>query len=508
MEKRALFAVLLSVVAVVVWYSLFPPQAPEVREHPAATPAASTGGGEQPGGAGEGPTQGGGEAIGGEREEQLELEGEGFRAVLSNRGGVLVSWKLAAYRDEAGNPQELVGGAVPPLALDPPGPWNQALFRVERVGKGVVLTWADGRGRWVEKQVVPEGPYGLQVRVRAKGVGSPWRVVVASGLATWRSGGKPGALARADFLAGLGGKLERVAAGKEQRLPVPASASFVGAEDQYFLLVLLPQVFAGGELAGAQRVAVAAGKEEVFGLLLGAPKEHKLLKSFGRGLEETLSFGLFGFFSLLFLEVLRWIHGWSGNWGVGIVVLTAFIRLLLFPLTHKSTVAMRRMAQLQPKIKAIQERYQERAKRDPAVRTRMNQEIMELYRREGVNPLGGCLPMLVQIPILWALYTLFAFAIELRHQPFVLWIKDLSAKDPTYITPILMTASMVLQQRLAPQAGDPAQRRMFMLMPFVFGLMFMNFPSGLVLYWLVNNLLTIAQQLLTEKLLARSGRGA
>jgi YidC/Oxa1 family membrane protein insertase len=162
---------------------------------------------------------------------------------------------------------------------------------------------------------------------------------------------------------------------------------------------------------------------------------------------------------------------------------------------------MKRMAKLQPKIKAIQERYQERAKKDPAVRARMNQEIMELYRREGVNPMGGCLPMLVQIPILWALYTLFAFAIELRHQPFILWIKDLSAKDPTYITPILMTASMVLQQKLAPQTGDPAQRRMFMLMPFIFGLMFMNFPSGLVLYWLVNNLLTIGQQLLTERLL-------
>jgi YidC/Oxa1 family membrane protein insertase len=126
---------------------------------------------------------------------------------------------------------------------------------------------------------------------------------------------------------------------------------------------------------------------------------------------------------------------------------------------------------------------------------------MGLYKQEGVNPLGGCLPTLVQLPILWALYSLFAYAIELRHAPFVLWIQDLSAKDPTYVTPILMTASMVLQQRMTPQVGDPAQRRMFMLMPFIFGFMFMSFPAGLVLYWLVNNVLTIGQQLITERLL-------
>ena len=162
---------------------------------------------------------------------------------------------------------------------------------------------------------------------------------------------------------------------------------------------------------------------------------------------------------------------------------------------------MKRMQALQPKMKAIQDRYKERAKKDPNVRARMNQEVMALYKQEGVNPMGGCLPMLVQMPILWALYYLFAQAIELRQAPFVFWIKDLAAKDPTYITPILMTASMVLQQRMAPQMGDPAQRRMFMLMPFIFGFMFMSFPSGLVLYWLVNNLFTIGQQVLTERMM-------
>jgi len=133
--------------------------------------------------------------------------------------------------------------------------------------------------------------------------------------------------------------------------------------------------------------------------------------------------------------------------------------------------------------------------------------MMALYKEEGVNPMGGCLPMLVQLPILWALYTLFLNAIELRHAPFFGWIQDLSAKDPYYITPILMTATMWLQQRLAPQVGDPQQQRIMRMLPFIFGFMFLQFPSGLVLYWLTNNVLTIIQQEVTFRLLGERGKG-
>lgn len=501
MERRALIAVLLSVVAIVVWYGLFPPTpVPLVKEEVAEA---------EQGAAGEKSlssevtevNEGPWEKIRGTQEELITLEGEDFRAVVSNRGGVLRSWTLLKYRDEKGNPQELVSGGVAPLSLEPSGPWNENLWQVVREEGLVVLRWANGEGLWLEKRLEAAPEYGLRITLRALGFPGKLRMVVSSGLATWASVGKRQALTRADLVGMAGGKLRRVGVGKGEEEIFGPGLRFLGAEDQYFLFVMVPEGPVSGKLLGRESMAVVEGGEEVAGLLLGLPKEHKLLKSLNHGLEETLSFGLFGFFSIIFLEVLRWIHGWSGNWGVGIILLTAGIRLLLFPLTHKSTVAMRRMSKLQPKMKAIQERYQEKAKKDPAARQRMNQEIMELYRREGVNPMGGCLPMLVQIPILWALYTLFAFAIELRHQPFVLWIKDLSAKDPTYITPILMTASMVLQQRLAPQAGDPSQRRIFMLLPFVFGFMFMNFPSGLVLYWLVNNLLTIGQQFLTERLL-------
>jgi YidC/Oxa1 family membrane protein insertase len=232
------------------------------------------------------------------------------------------------------------------------------------------------------------------------------------------------------------------------------------------------------------------------GQYLGAPKEYDLLQSIGGGVERTLDFGLFGPISVFFLKALRWIYGHVSNYGLAIILLTLGIRILLFPLMHTSTVSMRKMAKIQPKAKEIQAKYKKK-KADPQSRTKMNQEMMALYKQEGVNPMAGCLPLLIQLPLLWALYQLFLKAIELRHAPFMLWITDLSAKDPLYVTPVLMTATMWLQQRLAPQAGDPQQQRLMRMMPLIFGIMFLQFPSGLVLYWLTNNVITIIQQEIT-----------
>ena len=323
----------------------------------------------------------------------------------------------------------------------------------------------------------------------------------------------------------MNGKLERVSAAKLDRTQTLRGAvEFAGVEDQYFLVALLPvsgvdevRVSAVANKTGpTPEVAVVGVDGVVRGTVYAGPKEHQILSGYGRGLDETVSFGIFGFLSVGFLAALRWLYSWAGNWGVAIIVLTAGIRVLLFPLNHKSAVAMKKMQALQPKLKAIQDRYQERAKKDPNVRTRMNQEVMQMYKQEGVNPMGGCLPMLVQLPILWALYSLFAYAIELRQAPFLLWIHDLSIPDTMFVLPLgtfnfpfrplalLMGGSMFLQQRLAPQVGDPAQRRMFMMMPFLFTFMFYSFASGLVLYWLVNNIFTIGQQLITERMLAKA----
>ena len=517
MEKRALFAALLSGVVLVIWYAFFMPSPPPpspVVPPPAvsATPIGAVGAAAE---ALPTPTSASllapaPAAVAGESEERIEITGSGWHASVSSRGGIVRSFVLDEYKSDRGEPLDLAGSEGL-LAVAGAGPWNDELYAVERAGGGLLLRWSDGKGNWVEKAISPgAGRYALTTEVRAGGEPARLGVAVSSGIGGHDTAADRGSLGVGGAVVRVNGELERV---NPEKLEGPQElrgvVEFAGVQDQYFLVALLPDRALGSvrlEAVGAKGSAVAkvaaVGEAGVVqGTVYAGPKEHGTLTAYGRRLDETMSFGIFGFFSVMFLSALRWIHSWSGNWGVAIIVLTAGIRVLLFPLTHKSTVAMKRMQTVQPKLKAIQDRYQERAKKDPNVRARMNQEVMQLYKQEGVNPLGGCLPTLVQLPILWALYTLFAYAIELRHAPLALWIQDLSIKDPTYITPILMTASMVLQQRMTPQVGDPAQRKLFMLMPFIFGFMFMNFPAGLVLYWLVNNVLTIGQQVLTEKLM-------
>jgi YidC/Oxa1 family membrane protein insertase len=180
-------------------------------------------------------------------------------------------------------------------------------------------------------------------------------------------------------------------------------------------------------------------------------------------------------------------------------VVTFLIKVALYPLTHKQLLSMQKMQRVQPKMEAIRTKYAGKVKTDPQARTKMNEEMMALYKTEGVNPAGGCLPLLLQLPFLFAFYNLLARTIELRHAPFIFWIQDLAAKDPYYVTPILMTISMWLQQQMAPQTGDRVQRRILGALPFVWGFMFKDMPSGLVLYWLVQNILTIVQQILLDR---------
>jgi YidC/Oxa1 family membrane protein insertase len=536
MEKRALVAALLSGLVLLIWFTLFPSPKPGGKASeptpsttptpatvkPAATPAAASAGEVSPPQpvkpAGPPPARA-------EEPEQIPISGAGWKAVLDSRGAVLASFVLSAYRDDEGGPLDMVSGAGPrPLSMAVDGPWNREPFVVTRRGDVIDLQWSDGQGNWVEKRVSPgKGRYGIDVEVSVGGAPARGGTVIAVGRD--REAPKATRFGSVGAVVRVGGKLDRLNPSKLERpKELQGNVEFAGVEDHYFLGVFLPEAPGAAVTASAVKgrvgplaeVAVRGDGGGLKGLVYYGPKEHDVLVGYGRGLDETLSFGLFGVVSVAFLAALRWIHGWVANWGVAIIVLTAGIRLLLFPLTHKSTVAMRRMQTLQPKMKAIQERYKERAKRDPQVRSRMNQEMMALYKQEGVNPMGGCLPTLVQLPILWALYTLFANAIELRQAPFFLWISDLSIPDTLVTIPlggwqfplrplaVLMGASMFLQQKIAPQVGDPAQRRMFMMMPILFTVMFYSFPSGLVLYWLVNNVLTIGQQLVTESILRRT----
>ena len=222
-------------------------------------------------------------------------------------------------------------------------------------------------------------------------------------------------------------------------------------------------------------------------LVFIGPKEPQALKAAGHHLDKVVSFGFFNLLAQPLFVVLTFFYGFFKNYGVAIILLTVLIKIIFWPLTHKSYSSMKSMQKLQPEMQKMRDKY----KND---KERLNKEMMALYKTHRVNPLGGCLPMLVQIPVFFALYQVLLSSIALRHAPFAFWLTDLSAKDPYYITPLLMGASMFVQQKMTPTTADPMQAKIFMMMPIVFTFMFLNFPSGLVIYWLVNNLLTILQQ--------------
>jgi YidC/Oxa1 family membrane protein insertase len=226
-------------------------------------------------------------------------------------------------------------------------------------------------------------------------------------------------------------------------------------------------------------------------ILYAGTKELQVLEKSGHKLVRLMDYGWFGnkfaFLVKPLLKALQYFYEMFNNYGWAIIFVTIIIKIIFAPLTHKSFKSMKGMHKVQPYVKIIQERHK-------GDRQKMNEEMIELYKKHKVNPLGGCLPMLLQIPVFIGLYHALFFSIELRGAPFVGWVKDLSVADPYYVWPVIMGATMFLQQKLNPSIGDPMQQKIMMMLPIVFTFLFMSFPSGLVLYWTVNNILTISQQ--------------
>ena len=295
---------------------------------------------------------------------------------------------------------------------------------------------------------------------------------------------------------------------------VPGEHRWAALEDDYFIAALIPRP-AGPVIRGrAQDVAeaglvfrdveVGAGRNwEGRGDLYVGPKEWERLRALDVGLEEAQArnYGLFVwvlFPMWWFCVPLLWLMNFFGTWlpgqnyGVAIILLTVLVKVVFYPLSLKSMRSMKAMQALQPQVNALRSKY----KSDPQ---RVQREQMELFRKHGVNPVGGCLPMVVQIPIFYALYLTLQYSVELQGAPFMLWITDLSKKDPYYVLPILMGISMLIQQKMTPTVGDPRQAQIMLIMPVVFTFMFLEFPTGLVLYWLVNNCLSIGQQYLIDR---------
>ncbi|GAC1437252.1 MAG: membrane protein insertase YidC [Thermoanaerobaculia bacterium] len=446
-----------------------------------------------------------------------------FVAVFSNRGAQLVSFKLHKYKDKKSGDVELVKERPSsrsdfPFAIESQNGavasrLNAALYAVDVARddrdnvRSIAYHYA-GDGVSVTKTFKFGSAYLFDFHI-AVSPPIPYRTVIGPGLRVLGPDERDSRI----IITGNGivqreGSLDVLPREKGDRLRIYGPVDFVGVEDNYFLTVLRPKK---GDGAVLRRVDLQRGpevrKELYAGVNAGAdgvvagnaffgPKETKLLDRYG--LASTLQFGTFGIIARFLLDVLVWLNQATRNYGWAIIVLTIIIKVVLYPLQHKSIVSMKKMQKVQPKMEAIKNRYK-KARTDPEQRNKMNTEMMKLYQQEGINPMSGCIPIVLQLPILWGFYGLLSKAIELRGAPFLLWIHDLSDKDPFYVTPLLMTITMFIQTWITPTTGDASQRRIFLIMPLVFGFIFKDMPSGLVLYWLVQNILTIVQQMIMNK---------
>ncbi len=532
MERNAVLFLVLSVVIIIVYSLVVPPSPPPVPKPSVSTvdekPA-------QPQSLAARPAEGPLPVLEPGPERLVTVETDLYHATLSTRGAVITSWQLTRYtngptkKTPVGlfNPPEN-GAAMAPLAVVVEG--NDEALKAAVLNGPYALEGGDLRlsadhqtgelrfevrtptGQVVSKRLTfHHDSYEVDVEITTRQVAGPYRLMLGEnfGIRQWGDTTSVGYVGPTSQVDG------KIIQDKPSKLDQPAlhtgRVAWTALQDKYFLAALIPQesqVAVVAERFGERRVttglkdtAPADTGSRRYRLYAG-PKEYDRLVAMHIGIDSTIDFGwfIFGSWSLvrliaepLFL-ILKFLHTFLGNYGVAIMLLTALIKIVFIPLTHKSYVSMRAMSTLQPQLQALQKKY----KHDKA---RLNQEMMGLYKTNKVNPLGGCLPMVLQIPFFVAFFNILYTTIELRQAPFMLWITDLSEKDPSYVLPVLMGATMVLQQKLQPTTMDPRQAKLMLLMPVVFTFFFLSFPSGLVLYWMVNNLLSILQQYVTMKYL-------
>jgi YidC/Oxa1 family membrane protein insertase len=542
MEKRVLIAVLLSFVVLYAYQALVPPPPEPPPATKSAAPAAGSGASapgqtSAPGapGTAEAATPGREGAQPGEAEREVVVDSPDIHAVFTTRGGALKSWQLKKYADANGQPLDLVPHTVPADATRPFTLGAADAGIGARLGKGsftpsadavtvgagpqtLRFDYRDANGLTAEKTFTfsPAQPYVLTFSTNVTNNGQAvnpiveWGPALGTGIVmhsrTYNPPPQP--------LFFKDGKVSRVAHNKITAQPTEdGTFGFAGVDDHYFAtLAVSPgplhlqyqplDVPIPGVEDGAHFVLWSAkfGAPPQNARFFLGPKDFDILYSVDHDLVRTIDFGMFSWLVVPLLRALKWINGYIGNYGWSLITLTVLINLAMFPLRHKSVVSMRKMAEIQPEVKAIQDRYAKMKMSDPA-RQKMNVELMNLYRERGVNPASGCVPMLLTLPVLFAFYSLLAVAIELRGAPFIFWIRDLAAPDPLFVTPILMGITQLVQQKMVPAAADPTQQKMMLIMPVVFTAMFLWAPSGLVIYWTTTNLWGIGQQMITNKLI-------
>ncbi len=296
----------------------------------------------------------------------------------------------------------------------------------------------------------------------------------------------------------------------EKPIDAKKDYTYAGFDEEYFAFIWIPQEDAKPALvveaaqAALPIIRLKLDKADLPGKFYFGPRLGSLLKELNIKAEKIVDFGWFDIVAKPMLWGMNWVNRYTHNYGIDIILLTILIKIIFYPLSLKSYKSMKEMQKLQPQIAKLREKY----KND---KEKLNKEMMDIYKRKGINPLGGCLPMIIQIPVFFALYKVLIGAIEFRHAPFMLWINDLASPEdlfsftvagfeiPIRILPLVMGITQVLQQKMTPTTADPMQEKMMLFMPIIFTVMFWGFPSGLVLYWLVNNVISIAQQFYINK---------
>src|SRR5688500_14133780 len=552
MERRIFIAILLAALVMYGWQAFFPPPVPErplaSQTTPSATPAEATPPAATPPGvpaaeattpvAPPAPAAVTTEAA----EREIVVETASVQAVLSNRGGRLLHWRLKDYRDGAGAPVDLVPSNIP---ADQPKPFslqvddseltrrlNDAIYRVTGDVNGrvdaaqnpgtIVFEFQDASGlharkefRFDPRNFVVVFSATVMNGAQALNPGIAWGPGLSDAGAT--SGG--GSFFTGNYVQPpqaiyhRAGDVERLDRADVTEQPVhEGQFRFVGVDDHYFIAtavnpgqarieyhaLTLPGADATQRVLLSQTLRLPQPPENV--RFFAGPQRFDVLPAVGGELVRSINFGICAWLVVPLLSALKWLAGYIGNYGWAIILLTILLNIAMIYPRHKSVVAMRKMQAIQPEMKAIQDRYANLKATDPA-KQKMNTEIMNLYRERGVNPASGCVPMLFTMPVLLAFYSLLSMSIELRGAPFVGWIHDLSAADPFYVLPLLMGITMFWQQKITPSTADPTQQRIMMIMPVMFTAMMAFSPSGVVLYWFVSNLWAIGQQYFTNWLI-------
>lgn len=546
MERRVLLAIILSFLVLYGYQALFVPQ-PAKKESvaggpgSAATPSSSSPSvpvspsSVAPPGATSAASSGN-VVTGDATERDLQIENDRVIATFTNRGARLKSWRLKRYQDPGGQPLELVAhdladNVVLPFTLQvddenltrtldgsvyavsgvpPPGPIMAPTT--------LTFEFADSTGlRVVKTFAFAPASYVVTVTTTAVAGDRTLAPTIVWGPAVGDLDTATGRYAvKARALFSVANKVTRLTGPEVAKQPSHnGTYQFAGVDDHYFMTAAVNPGSAGvtfqhvmlpvpaGSSASARELVSYSVKPAAAGPVsfYVGPKDFDQLAAVDRPLVRAIDFGMFDFVIVPLLRALNWVHGYVGNYGWAIIILTVLINAAMFPLRHKSVVSMRKMQEIQPEAKAIQDRYAKYKATDPE-KQKMNQELMALYRDRGVNPASGCVPMLLTLPVLIAFYNMLTTAIELRGAPFAGWIQDLSLPDPYYVTPILMLVSQVWQQKITPATGaDPAQQKMMMFMPVIMMFFFLWAPAGVAIYWFVSNVWGIGQQYLTNYLI-------